>query len=621
MKKLLVGALAFGSMTALAGPITKFNCSPTLDYKPCLKSNEVMIQGFHKGYCESRARYTSKTLAAVGIAVEDQTSCFRIDPKINDLVFGNDQWASSFKINQNVQTIEVITDKEHWIKGATCEEVQHQLVSRLHREEALVLQVTPCMGAGTEDFFVRYLPNKGTSKTTKITNQLETELLALAYLSRGKISEVRKLVDSGLDVNLVGDFGETLWKGYLKHSATNDDFRHLVAKGFNIKNPAVLTDTIVKGNHEIIETLLSKGAPVNIGCSYIPFAMGRKNSIQIMETLIAYGEKTSSLDCYGQGQTPPFHAVTSDELKFLLEHGGNVNKIDPSGNTLIHKAAWACDVEKVKILLQYKAVLTNTDDYGWTPLHHALVQKNPKCDEVTRMLATADTDLNGKHGFMTNPLTDVAGKGNYQKTKILLEAGADPNFLNNNILGTTPLLEAINSGSLPVIKVLLEYGANKTQSYTYEGYYQTRPSGKPLKGHMYPSPYQKAKGKGLSEDILNLLRLPNCEFLVESDLNDKMTEYISTNLIDQITEKGYVTRASSKKENDFGYIFNFKEISSGKNQKSDITLSVVDRVNHQSWEFDLDSRKEVSLGWKSDLKEVINSLPSCQYEGSEVGPM
>jgi ankyrin repeat protein len=56
------------------------------------------------------------------------------------------------------------------------------------------------------------------------------------------------------------------------------------------------------------------------------------------------------------------------------------------------------------------------------------------------------------------PLTSAAGNGNVERTKQLLEHGANPNEYDGG--GVTPLAQAAYAGHYAIVRELLSHGAN-----------------------------------------------------------------------------------------------------------------------------------------------------------------
>ncbi|RHY26544.1 hypothetical protein DYB32_007509 [Aphanomyces invadans] len=116
------------------------------------------------------------------------------------------------------------------------------------------------------------------------------------------------------------------------------------------------------------------------------------------------------------GDTALHHAVNSGnelDVMTLLENGASVLAMNSLGRTPLHAAAALPNLEVVALLVDWDSDLSAQDLAGNTPLHLA-----------------------------TDP----------HVCRMLLEAGSDPNILNN--AGRTTLLDAAERGDLQVVKAL-----------------------------------------------------------------------------------------------------------------------------------------------------------------------
>lgn len=155
-------------------------------------------------------------------------------------------------------------------------------------------------------------------------------------------------------------------------------------------------------------------------------------------------------------------------VKLLLEHGFNVNEEDALGNTAIHYSVRQDDVETtelllqngaepntkysllstaarkgfgsiVKVLVDFGADVNKSDDYGQTPLHHAILQYSAM---FTFLRETTKTN--------TCAMENVV--------HVLLRRGADVNAKTVN--GFSPLHFAIKLKYVRILYDLLQHGAD-----------------------------------------------------------------------------------------------------------------------------------------------------------------
>jgi ankyrin repeat protein len=125
------------------------------------------------------------------------------------------------------------------------------------------------------------------------------------------------------------------------------------------------------------------------------------------------------------GSTPVFMAAQMghvDVIKYLAEHGADLNTPMHDGRTPVYIAAQMGHVEVIKTLVGHGADLNTPDEDGITPVYVA------------------------------------ANHGHLDVVKTLVKFGADLNTPTND--GSTPVLGAAQEGHADVIKLLYKRGAN-----------------------------------------------------------------------------------------------------------------------------------------------------------------
>ena len=138
--------------------------------------------------------------------------------------------------------------------------------------------------------------------------------------------------------------------------------------------------------------------------------------------------------------------IKIDIINILLEKGADINAKDNYGRTpLMHAIQYGCSEEVIKILLEKGADINAKDNYGWTPLMHAIHECECECSkEVIKILLEKGADINAKNNYGWTPLMQAIHECecececSKEVIKILLEKGADINAKDN--YDCTPLM-------------------------------------------------------------------------------------------------------------------------------------------------------------------------------------
>jgi len=142
-------------------------------------------------------------------------------------------------------------------------------------------------------------------------------------------------------------------------------------------------------------------------------------------------------------------------VKFLLEHGADLNKEDSFGETPLFVACRNGDESIVKCLVEHGADINKEKNDGKTPLFNACESGN---EAIIKYLVEHGADINKESYYGFTPILIACENGNELIVKYLVEHGADVN--KEKINGKTPLFNACYGGNEAIVKYLVEHGAN-----------------------------------------------------------------------------------------------------------------------------------------------------------------
>ena len=157
------------------------------------------------------------------------------------------------------------------------------------------------------------------------------------------------------------------------------------------------------------------------------------------------------------------HLMTS-----LIELGVDIEEPHCQNRmTALHIAAGYGTTDCVRTLLDAGACREARDNQGWTPLMFAVQEGFP---DVVEVLLLKGTDVNADDDMNRTVLMQAARCRQGEIATRLLTAGADPNAVAFCGTVITPLIVASTSGANEVIEVLVEAGADINFLDLKEGY-------------------------------------------------------------------------------------------------------------------------------------------------------
>jgi len=219
---------------------------------------------------------------------------------------------------------------------------------------------------------------------------------------------------------------------------------------------------------------LLKGRTIKIGLTKPFFTQSPQNKGQMLATfqdtlhLLAwngYGQEAyrGSMACK---QTWTDERILSPKVLKMKFKGRNLL------NILAEKMSWLEDyfwdkgraerhLARIKHLLALGADPDSLNDDNWSPLMETCMNDG-KCMELFKLFLTLNVNVNGCPDSHWNPLASVASCKAPEKTRLLLEAGADPNFIcrGKSVLHLASVFNHSKGEYTETIKLLLKAGAN-----------------------------------------------------------------------------------------------------------------------------------------------------------------
>ncbi|XP_056401345.1 ankyrin repeat and SOCS box protein 2 isoform X2 [Hyla sarda] len=299
------------------------------------------------------------------------------------------------------------------------------------------------------------------------TLQEETAL----YLAtvKGHLDCVRFLLESGAEPDIVNKARETpLYKAcerkncdavkmLVEHRA---DVNHRCNQGWT-----ALHEAVARNDMEIIDILIKGGAKIEAKNCYglTPlFLAAQGGQLEALRYIVKCGADINTQA--NDSATAIYEACKNghdDIVEFLLSQGADANKQNKDGFLPIHVAAKKRDNDNIVSMLIPVTSRVRVKRSGISPLHIAAERNN---DDILEELVNAGYDVNFTLSFdrarlyedrRSTVLYFSVINNNIYATKLLLEAGANPNVDLIN-----PLLISIRHGCLTTMKLLLEHGAN-----------------------------------------------------------------------------------------------------------------------------------------------------------------
>ncbi len=255
---------------------------------------------------------------------------------------------------------------------------------------------------------------------------------------------------------------------------------------------SLLTQAVKNGNREIVSTLLTFGADVNLrdGNQRTPLMyLSEKATPELLRDLLSMGARLNARDEYGASVLMNAAEYNPPRiLRDMIEAGAQVNSRDSSGENCLFRAARTNTAESIILLLEAGADMEVRNEDGETALMSMAASgnlanfqtliargadRNVRAEDgrtllmftavnedprLAKSLVESGEDVNAKDLEGNTALMYAAMTGHSETVALLCLAGADPDKKNSD--GETALMKAVSANDLECVQELLKAGAD-----------------------------------------------------------------------------------------------------------------------------------------------------------------
>ncbi|XP_059141192.1 ankyrin repeat and KH domain-containing protein mask-like [Physella acuta] len=187
--------------------------------------------------------------------------------------------------------------------------------------------------------------------------------------------------------------------------------------------------------HERVKVLLDNGADENnqdkLGNTPLMKASAKSDMEKVLRALLQAGADVNQQN--NNGESALYFAANLESIanaKILLEFEADINLKNNTGQTPLFSLVSRLCMPMIKFMLENNANVNDVDNKGNTPLLHACSSSFNDPFEVARLLIKAGVSVNHQNNEGYTPLMLAAKQQHIETMKVLCEAGADVNLVN-----------------------------------------------------------------------------------------------------------------------------------------------------------------------------------------------
>ncbi|MCP3924754.1 MAG: DUF1566 domain-containing protein [Desulfobacterales bacterium] len=210
-----------------------------------------------------------------------------------------------------------------------------------------------------------------------------------------------------------------------------------------------ISKTIINGNYKLFDILLKHGA--NFNSSHFRDIIKNKRS----EFLKSFGSKQITNNDRAKYLNYSVKYSFLGGVKFFLENGGHIDNSAKSSNHL-YMAISKKNLDIFNYLLK-KGARPNTVVYGRSLLFKTLLENKDEFSRVLLNIKGVNINFKDKSGW--TPLHAATSVGTLEIVKLLVDKGADVNFVNNYDISPVVSSFCRRDNGIEISKYLIEKGA------------------------------------------------------------------------------------------------------------------------------------------------------------------
>ena len=277
--------------------------------------------------------------------------------------------------------------------------------------------------------------------------------------SYGNVKVAQLLLERGANINARNKEGHTplhrvlVRLGYFGGADCFDIIQLLFEHGADVDalddaQSAPLHVASQSGSTEATRLLLEHGAVVDArdNKDSTPLHVASQcGKAEVARLLLEHG---ANINARNKEDQTPRHLLLSmgtgrsdiDTIRSFLERGADVDAVDESHSTLLHKASYDGNVKVARLLLERGANVNARNEDGHTPLHRVLDSLDDDSGDcffdMIQLLLEHGADIDASDDAQSTPLHVASEYGSARATRLLLEHGANIHLKNNE--GHTP---------------------------------------------------------------------------------------------------------------------------------------------------------------------------------------